>query len=163
MICEICGAPKWWEQVDGSRWAYCPRCEPRSATILGPEDSSEFDIEDPGLGIVGPCPSSQYPVNSAIAMTGTSSPTTISFPNPSRGMKFEAGGVPIMQIFEKDFPKTAEVGALGYVEGSSAAHIFDGEEWINLGESLAKLKVSKKNLKCDRRAAVAATKKKNSE
>jgi hypothetical protein len=63
-----------------------------------------------------------------------------------------------------EWPEEAEQGTIGFKKGVSGAHVFDGEEWQNLGEALLGKKrnvVKPQDAKCDRRAAIKATKAKN--
>jgi hypothetical protein len=48
-----------------------------------------------------------------------------------------------------------------YVRWEKTAYVFDGTEWQNLGANLRK--TVGKDAKCDRRAAIKATKAKNAE
>jgi hypothetical protein len=63
--------------------------------------------------------------------------------------------VPIVQDFD-DLPQDAEEGNMYYCQDEQTAYVFDGNEWVNLGANLRK--TVGKDAKCDRRAAIAATK-----
>jgi hypothetical protein len=62
-----------------------------------------------------------------------------------------------------EWPENAEQGTLGFKKGVSGAHVFDGEEWQNLGEALLGKKknvLTPRDEKINRRGAVAHTKSK---
>jgi len=90
--------------------------------------------------------------------TKVSTPTVeISSPDPGPSV-VKINGADVVTVFSDELPQEATVGQIAFLEGVSAAQVFDGEEWVNLGVAVRML--SKKDDKCDRRGAIAATKKK---
>jgi hypothetical protein len=89
---------------------------------------------------------------------------TISVKDDSGVTSLELDGARVLTVGE-ELPDTAEEGAIWFRADSGTAHVFDGEEWQNLGSALRELKkfrpVTGPDAKCDRRAAIKATKAKN--
>ena len=183
MYCDKCGAVLWHDTVPGAAAdrGYCHKCDPPEVKLLPLEGPAHHDIspEDlssartssraatvpakpPGVG-AGGGPSG------LVGMTGkTGSAGNVPVPSLPQINKMGVGGpsgivthgVPILTVYE-DLPKNAAQGAIAYIETESAAYVFDGDDWQNLG-AVAR-SINGKDAKCDRRAAVAATKAKSAE
>ena len=78
---------------------------------------------------------------------------------PSGPVSLEMEGSKVMTAYD-ELPETAEEGEIAFKKGENTAYVYDGEEWQNLGAALRRAKPSavSKDAKCDRRAAIAATK-----
>jgi hypothetical protein len=96
-------------------------------------------------------------------VVGVTSSTGPWRPGPMPGLNLDdeaMPGVPSVADVD-DLPKNASEGNMVYVRWEKTAYVFDGTEWQNLGANLRK--TVGKDAKCDRRAAIKATKAKNAE
>jgi hypothetical protein len=148
--CGKCGATKWTHHPgEGCEYElYCHRCDPKPTTVLPLDVGSEFDIDE--SEVIHGMPA---PVNNALAATG---------PMPGQQMgddDDDSDDVDYVASFD-DLPEDAAAGNMYYCRDDDVAYVFDGTEWQNLGSALQKFKPNK-DAKCDRRAAIKATKAKN--
>jgi hypothetical protein len=117
--------------------------------VLPLDEGSEFDIDESEIHGM------PAPVNSALGAT-TSMAATGAMPINN------GDDVLVVEHFG-DLPEDYTIGHMAYcrdVGGGYTAYVFDGTEWQNLGLALGKLKPGR-DAKCDRRAAIKATKAKN--
>jgi hypothetical protein len=191
--CSICGTVEYWTAPNQGAMAtpYCPDCNPPATVVLPLDVGRDFDIDESEIHGMPP-----DPVSGATNATGPAGPA-MSFGNdPNSGIinsndiGFSVGGASSLSIqgdgdaplemngeqvltTYDEWPENAEQGTIGFKKGVSGAHVFDGEEWQNLGEALLGKKqdmeakkrnvVTPENAKCDRRGAIAATKAKDAE
>ena len=174
--CSICGTVEWHDVIDGvERATYCPKCNPRPVTILPLDEGNDFDINESEVWLAhGP-----QPVNCASGGTAAPAPPYSFASDPNAGIyvangandgaiqfdvrtgpaSLEMNGSKVMTTYD-ELPETAGEGEIAFKKGENTAYVFDGEEWQNLGRVARKIRPGKDD-KCDRRAAIAATKAKN--
>ena len=175
--CTFCGAVEYWHaDGDGSiAKPTCHRCHPPETKVLPLDVGKEY------IDKVGNIHGMPIPVNSALGATGKS-PPAISFGNdPNTGIaavnsndivftvddsshptSLNIEGSEVLTAYE-ELPKDAEEGKIAFKKGEDTAYVYDGEEWQNLGAALRRTKPPGRDAKCDRRAAIAATKAKNND
>ncbi len=177
--CDFCGGVIFFDAEPGAELrGYCRKCNPPKVKV------SPVDEE------TNPCDVSENLDNlhlwgSPVSPADFNNLTCSSLPNANAGpadlnngsgsrvnsgqvvtsdgtndaaLNINANGVSILTVYE-DLPETAVEGAIVYLEGESAAYVFDGLDWQNLGKVARS--ISGRDAKCDRRAAIAATKAKN--
>ncbi len=152
-MCSICGAQEWHDvsQSGAMMDPYCPKCSPRPQTILPVDDGGQKNPVSVANGATGP-----WPINDL--GNGTySNGNAVQFDGPGTGpISLEMEGSKVMTAYD-ELPETAEEGEIAFKKGENTAYVYDGEEWQNLGAALRRAKPSR-DAKCDRRAAIAATK-----
>ena len=180
--CSICGTVEYWQADDKHAIAepYCPNCNPPATVVLPLDVGKDFDIDESEIhGMPAP-----NPVNCATGSSGSSPPITFGndpntgiIPGTKPDLGFAVGGAHSLDIQDEgdatlvmngkqvlttyeECPEDAEVGTIGFKKGVNGAHVFDGDKWQNLGAALRVMNPSKDD-KCDRRAAIKATKAKN--
>jgi hypothetical protein len=147
--------------------------------VLPLDEGKDFDIDENELASIA----GQSPVNGVSG--GTAAPALgppYSFASPNAGVyvangandntiQFDAGGgvegpvslemngSTVMTTYD-ELPETAGEGEIAFKRDENTAYVFDGEEWQNLGRVARRIRPGKDD-KCDRRAAIAATKAKN--
>ncbi len=172
-MCSVCGSQEWHDvSRDGALLdAYCPKCSPRPVTILPVDDGGRTNPVNSAAGgggqknLVNSAAGGggqKNLVNSANAATGPApsaiDPGAITFDTKATSLQMD--GSKVMTAYD-ELPETAGEGEIAFKKGENAAYVFDGEEWQNLGAALRRAKpsvVSSRDAKCDRKAAIAATK-----
>jgi hypothetical protein len=180
--CTFCGAVEYWHAVEeGAEFTpYCPNCHPPETVVLPLDVGKDWDIDEseiPGM----PAPVQGSPSLTGHHLNNSNPPVHAINGNPAPG--FAVGGAHSLDIQDEgdatlvmngeqvlatydEWPENAEQGTLGFKKGVSGAHVFDGEEWQNLGEALLNKKrnvITPRDEKINRRGAVAHTKSKEKE
>ena len=146
--CDKCGHTLWYDGGFGKLpTAYCRKCDPPEVKILPPELVGSFDIEEESI-LLNPC--------NDILLTD---PLQIGGGVTATSLEQDGGSI---RTYD-ELPENGEEGEVAFIKGTNSAHVWDGEEWHNLGSALRQIKKKSIDAKCDRRAAVAATKAKNDE
>jgi hypothetical protein len=170
---------------------YCPNCNPPATVVLPLDEGKDWDIDESEIHGM-PAPVQGSPSLTGHHLNNSNPPAPpITFGNdPNSGMSngnpalgFAVGGAHSLDIQDEgdatlvmngeqvlatydEWPENAEQGTLGFKKGVSGAHVFDGEEWQNLGEALLNKKrnvITPRDEKINRRGAVAHTKSKEKE
>ncbi len=161
--CSICGTIEYWHTPsEGAEYThYCPNCNPPATVVLPLDTGKDWDIDESEIHGMPVNPSDP---NSVVYKTTTNSNDIVfTVDDPSHPTSLNIEGSEVLTAYD-ELPDDAEEGKIAFKKGEDTAYVYDGEEWQNLGTALRRAKpsvISSKDAKCDRRAAIKATKAKN--
>ncbi len=181
-VCIVCGTVEYWNIAGKGALAepYCPDCNPPETIVLPLDVGKDFDIDESEIHGMPPpvdsgCNAATYAYGNDLdkvihtpgqvfKVRNIDPPADFSIVGPNGNpTSLSIDGAKVLTAYD-ELPETAEQGQMAVKKGEAITYVFDGEEWQNLGEALLGKKrsvISPQDAKCDRRAAIAATKAKN--